>query len=305
MREEFSARRGQRIEMRTELDGEMHVFASPPDLEGALSFLASHPSATIVAGATDVGVRINKSLSVPRTILDLNRVAELESATVDNGEMVLGARASWTAILALCEDVVPEFFKIVAVFGAPQIRHVGTIGGNIANASPIADSLPFLFVMDAELELASSDGSRSVPITEFYKGYKKFDLRPGELIRRVRVPLPANDEILKLYKVSRRRDLDISTFTAGIRVRLDGETIADVAVAFGAVGPVVIRARQTEAFLRGRTLDEEMMRQAGDVAVSEITPISDVRGAADYRFQLTRNTLLKFYHQTQAMVEPV
>jgi xanthine dehydrogenase small subunit len=229
----------------------------------------------------------------------------LDGAAVENGELVLGARASWTAIEELCEELVPEFYKIVAVFGAPQIRHAGTIGGNIANASPIADSLPFLFVMDAVLELASADGTRSVPITEFYKGYKKFDLRPGELIRRVRVPLPTGDDILKLYKVSRRRDLDISTFTAGFRLRLEGEIIVDAAVAFGAVGPVVIRARQTEAFLRGRTLDEETMRQAGDVAVSEITPISDVRGAADYRYQLTRNVLLKLYHETQAMAEPV
>jgi xanthine dehydrogenase small subunit len=191
------------------------------------------------------------------------------------------------------------------VFGAPQIRHVGTIGGNIANASPIADSLPFLFVMDAVLELASSDGTRTVPITEFYKSYKKFDLRPGELIRRVRVPLARGDEILKLYKVSRRRDLDIATFTAGFRLRLDGETISDAAIAFGAVGPVVIRARQTEAFLRGRALDEETMQQAGDVAVSEITPISDVRGAADYRYQLTRNIFMKLYYETQAMAEAV
>jgi xanthine dehydrogenase small subunit len=305
MRKEFAARRGQRIEVRTEWDGEMHVFASPPDLEGALAFLAAHPSATIVAGATDIGVRINKSLSVPRTILDLNRVAELEGVAVENGEIVLGARASWTAIEELCKELVPEFYTIAAVFGAPQIRHVGTIGGNIANASPIADSLPFLFVMDAVLELASSNGARNVPITEFYQGYKKFDLRAGELIRRVRVPLPKDDEILKLYKVSRRRDLDIATFTAGVRLRLDGETIADAAVAFGAVGPVVIRARQTEAFLRGRTIDEETMRQAGDVAVSEITPISDVRGGAGYRYQLTRNVLLKFYHEMQAMAETV
>jgi xanthine dehydrogenase small subunit len=305
MRREFAARRGQRIEVRAEWDQEMHVFASPPDLEESLAFLQAHPSATIVAGATDIGVRINKSLSVPRTILDLNRVAELTGAAVENGELVLGARASWTAIGELCAELVPEFHRIVAVFGAPQIRHVGTIGGNIVNASPIADSLPFLFVMDAVLELASADGTRSVSITEFYQGYKQFDLRPGELLRRVRVPLPAADDILKLYKVSRRRDLDIATFTAGIRVRLEGEMIAEAAVAFGAVGPVVIRARRTEAFLRGRTLDEETMRQAGDVAVSEITPISDVRGAADYRYQLTRNVLLKFYHETQAMAEPV
>src|SRR4029079_11427120 len=185
------------------------------------------------------------------------------------------------------------------------MRHGGNIGGNIANASPIADSLPFLHVMDAVLELRSASGTRQVNINEFYKGYKNFDLQPGELIAKVRIPLPADGELLRLFKVSRRRDLDISTFTAAIRMRLDGESIAEVAIAFGAVGPVVIRARKTEAFLRGRLFDEETMRQAGDVAIAEITPISDVRGAADYRFQLTRNILLKFFHETQAITEMV
>jgi xanthine dehydrogenase small subunit len=144
-----------------------------------------------------------------------------------------------------------------------------------------------------------------VPITEFYKGYKKLDMRPGELITRVRVPLPADGELLRLYKVSRRRDLDIASFTAAIRMRLDGDTISEAAIAFGAVGPTVVRARKTEEFLCGRALDEETMQQAGDAAISEITPISDVRGAADYRYQLTRNVLMKFYYETQAVAEPV
>jgi xanthine dehydrogenase small subunit len=303
--------------------------ALPASLDEALVFLSKHPEATIIAGATDIGVRINKSLTVPGTILDLNRVTELDGVAVetvsgvrcqvsalnhspDTGHptpdtyaaLVCGARTSWTALEQVCEELVPEFHKIIAVFGAPQIRHVGTIGGNIANASPIADSLPFLYVMEAVLELRSAGGTRSVPITEFYKGYKKLDLWPGELISRVRVPLPASDELLRLYKVSRRRDLDIASFTAAIRMRLDGETIAEAAVAFGAVGPTVIRARQTEGFLRGRALDEATMDRAGEVAVAEIAPISDVRGAADYRYQLTRNILMKFYHETQTMAVP-
>jgi xanthine dehydrogenase small subunit len=159
--------------------------------------------------------------------------------------------------------------------------------------------------MEAEVELRSTDGTRSVPITKFYKGYKKLDMRPGELITRVQVALPGDGDLLRLYKVSRRKDLDIASFTAAIRMRLDGDTIVEAAIAFGAVGPTVIRARKTEEFLRGRTLDEETMQQAGDVAISEITPISDVRGAADYRFQLTRNILLKFYCETQADALPV
>jgi xanthine dehydrogenase small subunit len=305
MLSEFAGRRAQPIEMRAEWDEQEHIFVSPPNLDSALQSLSEHPDATIVAGATDIGVRINKSLTIPRTILDLNRVDELTGVSVEHNEMVLGARASWTAIEAICKTAAPEFHKIVSLFGAPQIRHVGTIGGNIANASPIADSLPFLHVMEARLELRSVAGSREVNINDFYKSYKKFDLRPDELITRVRIPLPAADEHLRLYKVSRRHDLDIATFTAAIRLRLSGDTITDASIAFGAVGPTVIRARQTESFLRGRPLDEETMRAAGDVAIAEITPISDVRGAADYRFQLTRNVLLKFFHETQALAELV
>jgi xanthine dehydrogenase small subunit len=305
MLSEFASRRDQPIEVRAEWDEGEHIFTSPPDLDAALQSLAANPDCTIVAGATDIGVRINKSQSIPGRILDLNRVSELASVEVEDGNLVLGARASWTAIEAACQELVPEFYKIVSFFGAPQIRHVGTIGGNIANASPIADSLPFLHVMEAALELRSASGSRRVNINDFYQGYKTFDLRPGELIAKVRIPLPTDGENLRLYKISRRRDLDISSFTAAIRMRLDGDTVANASIALGAVGPIVLRARKTEAFLRGRSLDEDTMRLAGDVAVSEITPISDVRGAADYRFQLTRNVLLKFLYDTQPIPEMV
>lgn len=295
---EIERRRGESIEVTASWDGEEHRFISPPDLESALNALEVHSQATIVAGATDIGVRVNKSLAIPSIIIDLNRVEELATARIENGELVLGARTNWTTIGDICRDTVPEFHKIINVFGAPQIRHVGTIGGNIANASPIADSLPFLHVMEATLELCSTLGTREVNINDFYRGYKRFDLRPGELISRIRVPLPADDELLKLYKVSRRRDLDIASFTAAIRLRLDGGTISRAAIAFGAVGPTVIRARKTEAFLQGRELTEQTMREAGEIAVTEVTPISDVRGSAEYRYQLTRNILMKFWHET-------
>ncbi len=216
--------------------------------------------------------------------------------------LVLGARASWTAVEEACQSLVPQFHEIVTLFGSPQIRNVGTIGGNIINASPIADSLPFLYVMDAELELSSSRGARLVNINDFYRGYKQLDLEPGELLTRVIVPLPKEDELLRLYRVSRRRDLDIASFTAAIRLRLDGNSIGTVRIAYGAVGPTIIRALQTEDFLRGQPFTEATMRRAGELAVDEVSPISDVRGSADYRYQLTRNVLLKFYHEQQPSV---
>lgn len=329
--------------------------ACPTTLDDALAFLAANPTARLVAGATDVGVRANKSGRLPDTILDLNRIAELDFVEVTDAELRCGARATWTSILDAVSDPPPskgreqpstvasgdraqggspsavrggtpdrrlngkhestptplthplssgergrsEFARILSIFGAPQIRHVGTIGGNIANASPIADSLPLLFVMDATLTLASAGGRREVNINKFYRGYKQLDLNPGELIAEIRVPLPADDDLLRLYKVSRRRDLDISTFTAAIRLRLSGDEITDARIAYGGVGPVVLRAPRTEEFLAGQPFTLETMQAAGAIAVEEITPITDVRGAADYRRQLARNVLLKFYHQHQ------
>ena len=138
-----------------------------------------------------------------------------------------------------------------------------------------------------------------ININDFYKGYKQVDLLPGELIATIRVPLPSEDQLLRLYKVSRRRDLDISSFTAAILMKLHDDVIARATVAFGAVGPTIIRARKTEGFLQGKPFTEQTMRDAGEIAIDEVTPISDVRGSADYRYQLTRNILLKFYFEIQ------
>ena len=304
IRDQLGAVKEDTLDLRGECGGAGRRAFCPTTLDEVIAFRRDHPDAKIVAGATDVGVQLNKRAIEPATFLDLNRVAELEGVELvssdTNGRMIVaGARATWTDILDVCREAVPEFAEIVSIFGSPQIRHVGTIGGNIINASPIADSLPFLMVMDAELELAGPAGRRTVNINDFYHGYKKFDLRPDELLAKLRIPLPRPDDLLRLYKVSRRRDLDIATFTAAIRVWLDGETINEARLAYGAVGPTVIRLRRTEEFLSGQPFAEEIMREAGDVAVSEIKPIADVRGSKDYRNQLARNVLLKFYHEEQ------
>jgi xanthine dehydrogenase small subunit len=279
-------------------NSERSVFC-PCTLAPALKYLNENPAALVVSGATDLGVRVNKGLELPEKLLDLNRLTELARIEVTEGQLEIGARASWTAVEAAYRDLVPQFHRVLNVFGSPQIRNVGTIGGNLINASPISDSLPFLHVMDAQLELSSQAGTRTVNINNFYQSYKKFDLRPGELLTKITVPLPDSTDLLSLYKVSRRCDLDISSFTAAVKLRLDGSTITQAAIAFGAVGPIVLRARETEKFLVGREFSEATMREAGERAVSEVTPISDVRGSADYRWQLTRNVLVKFFWENQ------
>src|SRR5262249_49897287 len=190
---------------------------------------------------------------------------------------------------------LPEFYRIIIRFGSPQIRNVSTLVANVAHGSPIADSLPFLLVMDADVELLSRRGNRRVKLNGFYKGYKVNDLAPDEIITRVILPLPAPDELVKLSKVPRRNDLDIATFGAGIRIKRAGDVITRAYVAYSGVAPTVVRLPGTEAFLQGKLLAEETFQEAGRVARAEIQPISDVRGTRDFRWQLAENILMKFY----------
>lgn len=285
------------IEIVAEGAGGEHRLFSPTSLDEALTYLTSRPKAKIIAGATDVGVQINKTQTLPETLIDLNRVEQLRGVRVDDTQVSAGARATWSDLMEVYRDKVPEFHQILSRFGSPQIRHAATIGGNLANASPIADSLPFLYVMEATVELARREATRTVAIVDFYRGYKQLDMETGELITRVNIPLPAADDRLRLYKISRRRDLDIASFTAAIRLRVEEGQIAAAKIAYGAVGPTVMRARETEQFLIGRPFVESTFVEAGDVAAAEVSPISDVRGTKQYRLQLTRNILQKFYHQ--------
>lgn len=278
-------------------DGEYRLFL-PTDLQDAVEIKSRHPSATVIAGATDLGVQYNKGTIDPRIVLGLGGILSFGDVSIADGVLLIGAGATWAKIERFAQTRIPELYRILSVFGAPQIRNRATIGGNLANASPIADSLPFLFVMDADIQLIGASGTRRIPIREFYTGYKQTAMREDELIARVMSPLPTQDETLRLYKLSKRKDLDISTLTAGILVRRDGERITRARLAYGGAGPVVLPLPRTEEFLVGREMTEDVMRQAGKLARTEIAPISDVRGSAEFRSQLAENLLLKFFHDS-------
>ena len=271
--------------------------ALPANLDTAIAFKAAHQGCIVVAGATDIGVQHNKGIIDPREVLCLANIDEMKGVGHAVGELTVGACANWSQVQRAIKDLVPQFNDVLTVFGSSQIRNAGTIGGNIANASPIADSVPFLFVMGAQLEIAGPGGTRRIDINDFYHGYKKFDLNADELIARVHIPLPTEAQTLRLYKVSRRRDLDISTFTAAVLMELDGagERIQSARISYGGVAPVVLRLPKTEAYLAGKPFDESVLREAGELARTEVTPITDVRGSADFRLQLAENILTKFY----------
>jgi xanthine dehydrogenase small subunit len=271
------------------------TFFAPRRLDEALEFKARNPNAVIVSGATELGVLRNKKGFEPATLLSLAHVPGLGEITPLENGVACGANVTWTQVEAFASKVVPEFYKIIVRFGSPQIRNAATLVGNVAHGSPIADALPFLYAMEAEMELLGRSGMRRVKINGFYRGYKVKDLAPDEIITRVLVPLPGADELLKLYKISRRQDLDIATVGAAVRLCRAGTTITRAYVAFSGVAPTVVRLPATESFLQGKQLVESTFREAGRVARREIQPISDVRGTRDFRLLLAENLLRKFY----------
>ena len=239
--------------------------------------------------------------------------------------LYVGAGEPLSAVERAAREHLPELGKFMAWFGSPLIKNAGTIGGNLVTGSPIGDTIPALMALEAEVEIAgpSSAGTgvarRRVPIGSFYTGYRKTVLGPGELVVGVRLPIPAAGDVYRLYKISRRKDLDISTFGAAVWMRLttagpgndgrrgerdgsggrpagDVPVVADVRLAFGGVGPMVMRMARTEAELRGKPATLETFEAAGEVAAAEVTPITDVRGSEVYRRTLARNLLLKVWH---------
>ncbi|MBN8222266.1 MAG: xanthine dehydrogenase small subunit [Spirochaetes bacterium] len=299
MEAEFAKTAGQSLKIET---ASGQIFFKPADLGEALKLRAAMPQLRLVAGATDLGVQHNKGRSVVTHAMFIAHLGEIGDVQKRGDLLEIGATVNWSEVLAATEADLPELHAILKVFAAEQIRNAATIGGNIINASPIADSLPCLFALDARLVLRSVSGSREVAINGFYSGYKKFDLRADEILAKIILPLPKTNSLFKLYKVSKRRDLDISTVTLAIHLQMAGAKIAGAQLAAGGVAATILRLANTEKLLIGAELSAELFHKAGDMAMSEIQPQSDVRGSADFRKILIRNLFHKFYFETSQAV---
>ncbi len=270
-------------------------FFKPVTVAQAAQFRAENPACVFIAGGTDLGVQVNKQIRDPAVVVHLAAINELRDIGVANGVLTIGALATLTDLQTATEKTWPEFARMLWRHGSPLIRNAGTLAGNIANGSPIGDTMPALYVINAEIELTSIRGSRRVNMNDFYTGYRKSVMAGDELITRVFIPLPKSDEIVRLYKISKRHDLDISTFTAAFWMQRSNGVIGDIRIAYGGCGPNIIRLRKTESALIGKPFNEAEIDAATDITRSEITPISDVRGSADYRFLLAENLLRKFH----------
>ena len=267
------------------------------DLNEVLGRLSKDPGRwKLFAGGTDLMVLLEAGKLSHRYFLNVWKMPDLSGIEVAPDFVTIGAATTYTEVRnhdALAREF-PMLCQAASETGAVATQNRGTIGGNIANASPAADSPPALLVYDAEIELVSTRGARWRPLHGFYSGYKKMDLRPDELIRRIRLPRAEAGWRSYYRKVGTRRAQAISKVCFAGGARLESGRIADVRLAFGSVAPIALRATQTERLLRGERISPAVARAATEKLAQEIAPIDDMRSTANYRRNVAQNLLRAF-----------
>ncbi|WP_323813118.1 xanthine dehydrogenase small subunit [Cellvibrio sp. NN19] len=274
-----------------------------PKTESELQALfATNPQARLVAGGTDLILEVTQLYKSLPQLIDLSRIASLNQIEISDDVVVIGAAATYRQIEQTLKSLSPEFIALLGRLGSRQIRNRGTLGGNIANASPIADSPPYLLVLDAELEIVNSSGATRIEaLANFYHDYKKTTLAQGEYIARIRIARANLNKPLKLFKVSKRYEDDISAVMGAFCWSDDGFKIA-----FGGMAGIPKRATATEQFLSAQSwcdsgvVDEALLEQACDLLRSEFAPMTDVRASAAYRMAMACNLLKKACYEFAA-----
>ena len=277
-----------------------YEMTAPASLAEALSLLASAPGVwQPFAGGTDLMVLLEAGKLAQRRFISLWHLPELRGIAETTEHLTLGALTTYRQLQAqaVLQAEFPLLCAAASLTGSIAIQNRGTLGGNIANASPAADSLPALLVYEAELELVSAQGARWVAYRDFHTGYKMTERRADELIRAIRLPRTTAGWRQHARKVGTRQAQAISKVCfAGLGL-LEAGTLRDIRLAYGSVAPVPVRARQTEAVLRGRVLDAAAISAACRTLAAELQPIDDLRSTAAYRAQVARNLLQEFLWQ--------
>ncbi|MBF0441514.1 MAG: FAD binding domain-containing protein [Oligoflexales bacterium] len=287
------------VKIPVSIRSEGRSFHAPLTFEEALRLRKVYGDLKVFSGATDLGVQVNKGKLEAANILSLNLIPELYGIGSDGGFINIGAKATLSEAEKYFEDRIPEISSLLNLFASPQIRNVGTVSGNVANASPIGDMIPALLALDAQVHLESKDGGgRIVKLDKFFLGYRKTDLGDDEIIRQVSIPHPKQGAIFKIYKVSKRKDLDISTLSAAFYLEMNNTVISRARIAYGGVSPYARRIYSAENHAVGRKFDMDLMKELSDIIGGEVTPISDMRALSSYRRRVSGNLLFKFYQET-------
>ncbi|NLR96825.1 xanthine dehydrogenase small subunit [Rhizobium sp. P38BS-XIX] len=280
------------------VDGEDRLIV-PGSVAALAKVLADEPKATVVAGSTDVGLWVTKQMRRLNPVVFINHLSDLQKISVEDDGLSIGAGVTYSRAFAVFGEKIPALANLINRIGGEQVRNMGTIGGNIANGSPIGDTPPPLIALGATVKLRSTAGTRSLPLADFFIEYGKQDRRPGEFVEGLFVPYPADDVHFAVYKISKRRDEDISAACGAFYLSLDDAgNVADIRIAFGGMAGTPKRARSVEAELIGKAWTEATAVAARDAFDSDYTPLSDWRASAEYRQLTAKNLLIRFYLET-------
>ncbi|WP_300513908.1 xanthine dehydrogenase small subunit [Aliiroseovarius sp.] len=271
--------------------------ACPGAVDALATLYADHPEATLIGGATEVALDVNKALKDLPFPIFLGQVREFDKIEITEDKITFGAGASIETLRRIMAGHHPGFAEMLTRFGSAQVRAAGTIGGNVANGSPIAETPPPLIALGAELHLRHRDARRNLPLEQYYVAYGQQDRRDGEFIEAVSIP--RQKDRLRSYKIARRFDQDICTVLGAFNIHVNVGKVLSARIAFGGMAGVVKRAEAVERALIGRPWTRETVAAALDAFETDFAPISDLRAGADYRREVARNLLLRYWHEDQ------
>jgi xanthine dehydrogenase small subunit len=275
-------------------------YSRPTTVAGCLEILAGHPRATLVAGATDLAVESNLRSRRFTHLVSLDAIDELREYSETDASIRFGAALPLTDVARRWRDAPDAFGEWLTVFASPPIRNRATLGGNLATASPIGDSAPLLIALDARVHIAGPRESRSMELSTFFTGYRRTALRAGELLTTIEIPKPY-PSVLRFYKISKRRFDDISTVAAAISMELDhAGRVRRARFVYGGVAATPLRITEAEDIVSGQPWNEAAVERVQGILDRTLTPLSDARGSTEYRLDVAKSLVEKFYWETRA-----
>ena len=275
-------------------------FFAPKNIQQLAELKAHHPEATILAGGTDVGLWVNKQFRELNPIIYIGEVVELKEISSNDSKLRIGAGASLTNAYKAISQYYPEMDEMWERFASRPIRNVGTLGGNVANGSPIGDSMPALISLGAEVVLRSAKGSRTMLLDDLYLDYMKKDMRPDEVVEAIDLPLPVAGRVFRCYKLSKRYDSDISAVFAAFSIVLKNDIVESCLITYGGMAATPKRAALCEQSLIGQTWSETAVKNAMKLMEKDYAPMSDGRASDANRMQSAANLLYRFYLETRS-----
>ncbi len=275
------------------------AFHAPRSVDELAALREQHPQARLLAGSTDMGLWVTKQLRELGELIYLGGVAEMKAITLTPDTLRIGAGASLEAAWQVLVAEWPALRELWQRFAGPPVRHAGTMGGNVANGSPIGDSAPVLMALGASLVLRRGAVERRIALDDFYTGYMRNRLEPGEFVLAIEVPRAGPGQVVRAYKIAKRFDCDISAVCGAFALQLRAGVVEDVRLVYGGMAATVKRAPQAEAALRGRPWAEATLQAAMAALAQDYTPLTDLRASAAYRLQVAQNLLRRCWLETR------